>query len=180
MSNTIGMGNCDDFAILMASLIASLGGSTRITFAANASSIEGHAYCEVFLGQDNDSQVNDLINWTKAEYSLTEIPGLNKTGNEVWMNLDWWAANLGGPYFEGDRRMVVWQSDKLISPKILPVIDTMESTAGWETIKDGKGSNISISTYPARKGLGMLPLMISKKEAGSALPRMFLLICLPR
>jgi transglutaminase-like putative cysteine protease len=54
MSNTIGIGNCDDFAILMASLIASLGGSTRITFAANASSIEGHAYCEVFLGEEND------------------------------------------------------------------------------------------------------------------------------
>jgi transglutaminase-like putative cysteine protease len=74
ISNTIGMGNCDDFAILMSSLIASLGGSTRITFASSMSSTEGHAYCEVFLCQENDSQVDELTNWIKAEYNLTEIP----------------------------------------------------------------------------------------------------------
>lgn len=155
MSNTIGMGNCDDFAILMASLIASLGGSTRITFASNASSTEGHAYCELFLGYENDSQANDLINWTKAEYSLEEIPGIKKTGNEVWMNLDWWADYIGGSYFEDDWGIVVWQSNKLISPKIVPIIDTMDSTARWETIKDNKESDISINTYPARNGLGI-------------------------
>jgi hypothetical protein len=46
------------------------------------------------------------------------------------MNLDWGAENLGGPYFEGDIGRVVWQSPKLISPKIVPIIDTMDSTAG--------------------------------------------------
>jgi transglutaminase-like putative cysteine protease len=100
-SSSVGMGDCDDFAILMSSLINSLGGSTRITLASNSSSSEGHAYCELFLGYENDSQVNDLINWTKAQYGLEDIPGLNRTGNEVWMNLDWWADNPGGPYFEG-------------------------------------------------------------------------------
>ena len=149
------MGNCDDFAMLMASLIASLGGSTRITFASNMSSTEGHAYCEVFLGSESNSQVDELINWTKSEYNLSEVPGLNTTGDEVWMNLDWWADNPGGPYFKGDERMVVWQSDKLVSPKIVPIIDTMDSIDGWVTSKDSKGSNISISSYPARKGLGI-------------------------
>lgn len=33
ISNSIGMGDCDDFAILMASLLESLQGSTRIVFA---------------------------------------------------------------------------------------------------------------------------------------------------
>ena len=165
ISGTIGMGNCDDFAILMASLIASLGGSTRITLAANSTSSEGHAYCEVFLGNKSDLHVNELVNWTKAEYNLSEIPGLNKTDNEVWMNLDWWADNPGGSYFEGDERIVVWQADKLFSPKIVPIIDTMDSTTGWKTIKDDKGSNLSISSYPARKGLG-IDISYDLKEDG--------------
>jgi hypothetical protein len=82
--------------------------------------------------------VNELKNWTKAEYNITEVPGLNTTGDEVWMNLDWWAYNPGGPYFEGDERIIVWQSAKLISPTIVPVIDNMDSTVGWETLKDTK------------------------------------------
>jgi len=156
ISDTIGMGNCDDFAILMSSLIASLGGSTRITFASNMSSTEGHAYCEVFLGLENDSQVDELINWIKAEYNLPEVPGLNTTRNEVWLNLDWWANHPGGPYVEeGEQKTIVWQSDKLTSPKIIPIIDTMDSVSGWRALKDDKGSEISIEPGPAKKGMGI-------------------------
>jgi WD40 repeat protein len=168
-SSSVGMGDCDDFAILMASLINSLGGSTRIILASNATNAEGHAYCEVYLGEENDSQVTDLINWTKLEYNLKEVPGLNKIGNEVWMNLDWWADYPGGPYFEGDRRMVVWQSDKLISPKIVPIIDTMDSIAGWDVVKDNLGSNATISLAPARKGRGSaINITYNLKEGGWA------------
>jgi WD40 repeat protein len=168
-SSSVGMGDCDDFAILMSSLINSLGGSTRITLASNSSSTEGHAYCELFLGYENDSQVNDLINWTKAQYGMEEVPGLSRTGNEVWMNLDWWAMNLGGPYFEGDIGRVVWQSDKLISPKIVPIIDTMDSTAGWAVVRDNLGSNATISLAPARKGRGSaINITYDLKEGGWA------------
>jgi transglutaminase-like putative cysteine protease len=34
-SSSVGMGDCDDFAILMSSLINAIGGSTRITLASN-------------------------------------------------------------------------------------------------------------------------------------------------
>ena len=60
---------------------------------------------------------------------------------------------------------MVWQSDKLISPKIVPVINTMDSTAGWQTLKDGRGSNISISSCPARNGLGVR-ILYDLKEGG--------------
>ena len=166
ISDTIGMGNCDDFAILMSSLIASLGGSTRITFASNMSSTEGHAYCEVFLGLENDSQVDELINWIKAEYNLTEIPGLSRDDNEVWLNLDWWADYPGGPYYECDeQKMIVWRSAELTTPKIIPLIDNMDSIAGWETLGDDNGSSISIGLYPARKGLG-INISYDLKEGG--------------
>jgi len=156
ISNTIGMGNCDDFAILMSSLIASLGGSTRITFASNMSGTEGHAYSEVFLGSENDSHVDEIINWIKVKYNLMEIPGLNREDGKVWLNLDWWANYPGGPYFEeGEQKTVVWQSDKLIPPSMIPIIDTMDSVSGWEIIKDDSGSNISINSYPARNSLGI-------------------------
>lgn len=74
--------------------------------------------------------------------------------NEVWLNLDWWAVYPGGPYFEGDRRIVVCQSDKLIPPKVVPVIDTMDSTVGWKTLKDEDGSNISIKHVPSWERIG--------------------------
>jgi WD40 repeat protein len=167
ISNTIGMGNCDDFAILMSSLIASLGGSTRITFASNTSSTEGHAYSEVFLGNENDSHVDEIINWIKAKYNLTEVPSLSRDNGEVWLNLDWWAKYPGGPYFEeGEQKTVVWQSDKLISPSIIPIIDTMDSVSGWNILKDDSGSNISINSYPARSGLGIGISYNPKEEAG--------------
>jgi transglutaminase-like putative cysteine protease len=43
-------GDCDDFAILLASLIEAIGGSSRVILA-QGSQI-GHAYCEVYIGKD--------------------------------------------------------------------------------------------------------------------------------
>ncbi len=42
-------GDCDDFAITMASIIAAIGGTTRVIFA--WSPIEGHAYAEVYVAK---------------------------------------------------------------------------------------------------------------------------------
>ena len=69
-SGCTGAGDCDDFAILMASLVESIGGTTRIILAFN-NSTGGHAYAEVYLGNlnDQDDQVNDIIDWLKKEYS---------------------------------------------------------------------------------------------------------------
>lgn len=63
-----GAGDCDDFAILMAALVESIGGTTRIILA-NNNTTGGHAYAEVYLGNLNapDSQVEGIISWLRQE-----------------------------------------------------------------------------------------------------------------
>ena len=56
-SKCVGSGDCDDFAILIASLVESIGGTTRIIFARD-NSTGGHAYTEVYLGRLDDSNGN--------------------------------------------------------------------------------------------------------------------------
>lgn len=164
MSNTIGRGDCDDFAILMASLIESLGGSTRITLAydkqnKNDRHKSGHAYSELYLGVKHDPRVNEIINWIKSEYNLSIIPGLNYTGEEVWLNLDWGTNHPGGPYFGNNstmvKRVVIRECPYKISPRIIPVIDSMNSVEGWKIIKDDYGSAINISSEPGIKDMAI-------------------------
>jgi hypothetical protein len=159
IGNTIGRGNCNDFAILMAALIESLGGSTRITFAYDIQNANGHAYAEVYLGNDRSSQIEDMYTWLKNEYNIRELSGINKTGNEVWLNLDWGFGHPGGSYFgEGSQRVfraILWQSAQKVPPQIIPIIDNMENASNWEVIKDNNGSTINISSIPAKKGNGL-------------------------
>jgi hypothetical protein len=63
-ANCAGAGDCDDFAILTAALVESIGGSARIILAQNNSS-GGHAYAEVYIGRLNDqnSQVEAVLEW---------------------------------------------------------------------------------------------------------------------
>ena len=121
IKNTIGMGDCDDFAILMTSLIQSIGGFSRVIFAYDYDNQNGHAYTELYLG-NGTSEVNETINWLKREYNVTDLPGINRTGDEIWLNLDWGnditeAAYPGGPYFgkgsRNVRRDVVWPLFKI-------------------------------------------------------------------
>jgi len=161
IKNTIGMGDCDDFAILMASLIQSIGGFSRVIFAYDYDNQKGHAYTELYLG-NGTSEVNETINWLKREYQIKYLPGINRTGDEIWLNLDWGndntkAAYPGGPYFgEGSRnvkRDVVWPRfpNHLMPPAIVPMIDSMDSVEGWQTLNDNKGSIIKIDSIPGKK-----------------------------
>lgn len=161
IKNTIGMGDCDDFAILMTSLIQSIGGSARIIFAYDTRDQRSHAYSELYLGHNGSQEVDGIISWLNNEYKTKDLPGINRIGDEVWLNLDWGsditkASFPGGPYFgEGSNnviREVVWQSDILASATIVPVIDSMDSTEGWQTIDDGNGSSLNISSVQGKKG----------------------------
>ncbi|MEI6103331.1 MAG: transglutaminase domain-containing protein [Methanothrix sp.] len=161
ISSTIGRGDCDDFAILMASLIESLGGSCRITFAYDIQKKLGHAYAEVYLGQIGDPEVDQILSWLKEQYSKTYLQGINMTADEVWLNLDWGddpkkASYPGGPNFGNLSQKfiskVIREPDHRTTPKIVPLIDSMESTAGWELVKDEKGSSLNLSTIPGKKG----------------------------
>jgi hypothetical protein len=107
-----------------------------------------------------------IFDGSKSEYSVDEIPGINVADRNVWLNLDWYANYPGGPYFEGERAVsLIIDPEKKVVPKIIPVIDDMESAEGWETSNDGKGSSISINPTIGRMGNG-LEISYDLKEGG--------------
>ncbi|MCX6674748.1 MAG: tetratricopeptide repeat protein [Methanothrix sp.] len=109
-----GVGDCDDFAILMSALVESIGGTTRIIFVQNKT-MGGHAYVEVYLGNlsDPNGQVDEIINWLKQKFNTDKIyTHIDTDSKDVWLNLDWGAdekgiAHPGGPFYRGDRHIVV-------------------------------------------------------------------------
>ena len=131
-----------------------------MVFAYDERNNTGHAYTEVYLGERESPQLGSMIKWLKEEYQLDEIPGLNYSGNETWLNLDWGSnlsrkAHPGEPYF-GERqndtlRYVVWEAHKLNSPTIVPVIDSMDSLEGWSTVDNGNGSYVNESQVFGKK-----------------------------
>lgn len=104
-----GQGDCDDFSILMASLIESIGCTSRIVMAYGSTG--GHAYTEVYLGKAKgiDGDVDRMIRWLRVHYNVHEINvHTDLDTGDVWLNLDWWkdpdtGAELtkhpGGPFF---------------------------------------------------------------------------------
>ena len=97
-SNTISNGlngDCDDFAVLVCSMILSIGGEARINYAYDSDS--GHAFTEVNIGQ---TKVSDYI--SKRYKDIYDGSGIwtrtDPEGNK-WLNLDWFANHPGGKYF---------------------------------------------------------------------------------
>ncbi|MCX6678341.1 MAG: tetratricopeptide repeat protein [Methanothrix sp.] len=118
-ANCVGGGDCDDFAILMSALIESIGGTTRIILARN-SSIGGHAYTEVYLGnlRDQYNQVDEIINWLKQNCDTDKIyTHIDTDTKDVWLNMDWGEdekgnTHPGGPFFQGDKHIVLCIRDR--------------------------------------------------------------------
>jgi tetratricopeptide (TPR) repeat protein len=98
-----GAGDCDDFAIVMSSLIESIGGTTRVVLAFNKSkNSEGHAYAQVFLGNSED-QVEEIVNWLKQRYETDKIFAyVDPETKDVWLNLDWSVDHPGGQLYGAD------------------------------------------------------------------------------
>ena len=113
-----GVGDCDDFAILMSSLIESIGGTTRIILAHN-NTTGGHAYAEVYLGNLNvqNNQVEGIANWLKQKFNTDKIyTHIDTETKDVWLNMDWGLdekgiAHPGGPFFQGDKHIVLYIRD---------------------------------------------------------------------
>jgi hypothetical protein len=88
-------GDCDDFAILLCSMILSIGGEARINFASDATS--GHAFTEVNIGQTNQSEVQHYLS---ARYNNAQMWHRKDNQGNVWLNLDWQAQYPGGEYWK--------------------------------------------------------------------------------
>jgi WD40 repeat protein len=158
-AGTGAVGDCDDFAILMASLIECLHGSARIRFAHDELTDEGHAYAELYVGKKDDPIVDEIKNYIKDDWGESSVPGLSSDDDSLddslWLNLDYNATYPGGGFvFGGDRATtkVAWISGNRTAPKIVPLIDSMDTLGSWETVTDDIGSSVTIKNVASRKG----------------------------
>lgn len=94
-------GDCEDFAILLSSMLISIGGDARITTAFKNSS-SGHAYAEINLGNAN---MQDVANYIAARYKRVWTGKIHyriDSYKNCWMNLDWSTGHPGGEYYSGN------------------------------------------------------------------------------
>lgn len=93
-------GDCDDFAVLVASCILSCGGDACIVCATGSNG--NHAYPEVdinsFRGHRDLSYIQNVISTRFSSYS-PGAPTIRESGGHLWLNLDWQAAYPGGKHF---------------------------------------------------------------------------------
>lgn len=86
-------GDCDDFAILVASFARQVGLDSR--FIGSYGVDGGHAYSEFFVPASK---------WSSAKKDIGNVTINYMTGNNgYWINLDWWGDHVGGKYFNGKR-----------------------------------------------------------------------------
>lgn len=92
-------GDCDDFAILMAAMVESIGGDARISFAYNSEG--GHAFTEV-LATNNEEDMSLLASKINNLYNdQFEVHYTKDDSGRCWLNLDWYGNPQypGGAYF---------------------------------------------------------------------------------
>ena len=100
-------GDCDDFAILVASFARQVG--LRSRFVGAVSKQGGHAFAEFFVPNseidDMKSEIGKNLDKNDHTYSKNKINYYNGTGG-IWVNMDWWGNTIGGPYYEGKRDII--------------------------------------------------------------------------
>lgn len=108
-----GKEDCDDFSILLASLVDSIGGTPRIMLAYNWTA-GGHAYTEVYLGKKNDKDVGRMLNWLRTAYKVNDVyTHIDSESGDVWLNLDWWkdpggAIHPGGTFYQAATQVPIY------------------------------------------------------------------------
>lgn len=91
-------GDCDDFAVLMAACILSIGGNACINTASRGN--EGHAFAEVDVSQFNMTEVESTVMDYFGKYMNISTPlSTRHDGNRIWLNLDWQTSYPGGKYW---------------------------------------------------------------------------------
>ena len=99
-------GDCDDFAILLYSIISAIGGDARLIFAWGP--MGGHAFAEVDITNFNMKEVKSIILRKFYDYEISSIHyNIDAVGNK-WLNLDWWAAHPGGKYLPFNQYMIFY------------------------------------------------------------------------
>lgn len=102
-------GDCDDFAVLMASMIEAIGGSSRIVAAQNEQG--GHMYAEVYLAPDKIRAEKLIADITKLDQKRSNVAKefyWRTDSSGCWLNLDWSAEHPGGPYFPANFEVLIY------------------------------------------------------------------------
>lgn len=102
-------GDCDDFAILMYSLMTAVGGEARIVFAYNKRQ-GGHAFAELNIGNANLNQLHKKIQLQFSDYEIDRLYYRTDSSGSKWLNLDWWASYPGGKYMDFDKSTIFYPS----------------------------------------------------------------------
>jgi PKD repeat protein len=119
-----GKGDCDDFSILLSALIESIGGTPRIILAYSPAG--GHAYTEVYLG-NNNTDVDMMQKWLQKKYNVTDVYiHADPENGDVWLNMDWWtdsggAIHPGGPFYQATSQVPISIQEDLARTPLTPV-----------------------------------------------------------
>jgi hypothetical protein len=128
-----GQGDCDDFSILLASLIESIGGTSRIVLAYGP--MGGHAYTEVYMGKIGgpESDVQRMLAWLRKNYGMEGInTHTDLVTGDVWLNLDWWkdpnterelTKHPGGPFFKATNQTPIPVREDIEKTPLRPLND---------------------------------------------------------
>ncbi|MCX6674718.1 MAG: S-layer protein domain-containing protein [Methanothrix sp.] len=131
-----GVGDCDDFAILMCAMIESIGGATRIVMAEDPAGRGGHVYAEVYLGRRgaDDESINRIIRWLRKNYNKNDIKydKPNPQTGEVWLNLDWNTTYPGGPPEDKAKNMPILLRTDSGKQYMRPANEPPMVTFSWE------------------------------------------------
>lgn len=97
------IGDCDDFAVTLASMVISIGGKARVILMDGPKG--GHAYAEACVQGDPSKVASALTKHYKnkfRKYITGSIPKQisyrTSADCPIWLNLDWSASVPGGPY----------------------------------------------------------------------------------
>ncbi len=105
-------GDCDDYAVVMSSLIQAIGGKTRIVNGFNNKS--SHAYTEILIGDLEKKQETSYL--LHKRYGRNHPNGLvihysKDEKGQYWLNLDWTSKYPGGPYFSSNSQIIFYTQE---------------------------------------------------------------------
>jgi transglutaminase-like putative cysteine protease len=111
------VGDCDDFAVALASMVIAVGGKARVVLMESPK--EGHAYAEACVQGEPAKVAAALTRHYKNKfrrYITGSIPKniSYRTSAEcpIWLNLDWSASVPGGPYEAEKWAVAVYEGGK--------------------------------------------------------------------
>ncbi len=157
-----GVGDCDDFAILMSALIEDIGGSTRIILAYGPGG--GHAYPEVYLGKvgAEDQRVERIIDRLRDQYDIAEgNTHKDLKTDEVWLNLDWGndpkkGSYPGGPFYTAEKHVVLHVRDVYDKSPVTPPNEPPLAIIKYEPEEPSAGEKITFNASQSHDPYGAI------------------------